>query len=61
MVSLVSVSCVIDNGSAAQWGAGGPGHDSPAVPPLELPAYHVGGSARDSEMCAAFLQIRKDN
>ena len=57
----VRVSCVIDNGSAMQWGAGGPGHDAPAVPPLDPPSYHVGGSARDSEMCAAFLQIRKDN
>lgn len=57
----VRVSCVIDNGTAAQWGAGGPGHDAPAVPPLDLPAYHVGGSSRDSEMCAAFLQIEKDN
>jgi len=57
----VRVSCVIDNGAAMQWGAGGPGHDAPAVPPLDLPSYHVGGSARDTEMCAAFLQIRKDN
>ena len=41
----VRVSCVIDNGTAFQWGAG-PGHDAPAVPPpLDLPAYHVGGNA----------------
>lgn len=57
----VRVSCVIDNGTAFQWGAGGPGHDAPAVPALDLPAYHVGGNARDTEMCAAFVQIRKDN
>ena len=57
----VRVSCVIDNGAAMQWGAGGPGHDAPAVPPLDLPSYHAGGSARDTEMCAAFLQIRRDN
>lgn len=57
----VRVSCVLDNGTAAQWGAGGPGHDAPAVPPLESPAHRVGGSTRESEMCAAFMQIaRKD-
>lgn len=53
----VRVSCVIDNGTAAQWGPAGPGRDGPAVPPLESESYHVGGAARDSEMCAAFLQI----
>lgn len=56
----VRISCVIDNGPPKQWGAGGPGHNGPAVPPLELPAYRVGGTARESEMCAAFLQIRRD-
>lgn len=53
----VRVSCEIDNGSAAQWGPAGPGHDGPAIPPLELPAYRVGGVTRESEMCAAFLEI----
>lgn len=55
----VRVSCVIDNGFANQWGQGGPGHDGPAVPPLESPEQHVGGNTRNSEMCAAFLQVIK--
>lgn len=57
----VRISCILDNGTVFQWGAGGPGHDAPAPPPHELPAYRIGGTTRDSEMCAAFLQIiRKD-
>ena len=55
----VRVSCVIDNGTASQWGPAGPGHDGPAVPPLESQAHRIGGSTRGSEMCGAFLQIAR--
>lgn len=53
----VRVSCALDNGTANQWGAlSGPGHDGPAVPPLEAPAFRVNGLRRSDEMCGVTFQ-----
>lgn len=53
----VRVSCTLDNGSANQWSVfDGPGHDGPATPPLEPPAFRVSGPRRTDEMCGVTFQ-----
>lgn len=53
----VRVSCTFDNGNANQWSVfAGPGHDAPAVPPLEAPAFRVAGLRRSDEMCGVTFQ-----
>ncbi len=59
--ATLRVSCMFDNGAAAQWSSltGEPAHDSAARPPFLAPAYVVGAASRAGESCTAFLGVER--